>query len=75
MGLLVYFMAIRYILRQFGIFYGHLVYYTAIWYMLCSDIFTFWYITSKKSGNPAATSQPNKNILVGENYKRLFAIV
>jgi hypothetical protein len=28
-------MAIRSILRPFGLFYGHLVYLVAIWYILC----------------------------------------
>jgi hypothetical protein len=32
--MLLHFMAIRYILRPFGIFYGHLVYFIAIWYIL-----------------------------------------
>jgi hypothetical protein len=33
-AILVYFMAIWYILWPFGIFYGHLVYFMAIWYIL-----------------------------------------
>jgi hypothetical protein len=32
--MLVYFMAIWYILWLYGIFYGHLVYFMAIWYIL-----------------------------------------
>jgi hypothetical protein len=32
--MLVYFMAIWYILRPFDIFYGHLIYFTAIWNIL-----------------------------------------
>jgi hypothetical protein len=31
--ILVYFMSIRYILRPFAIFYGHLVYFLVIWYI------------------------------------------
>jgi hypothetical protein len=36
-------------------FYGHLVYFTAIWYSLWPfDIFSpFWYFVPRKSGNPA----------------------
>jgi hypothetical protein len=47
-----------YILWSIGIFYGNLVYFTAIWYMLGS--FTkyffspFLYFVPRKSGNPGA---------------------
>jgi hypothetical protein len=35
-------------------FYGHLFYFTAIWYILWSFgyIFQFWYVVTEKSGNP-----------------------
>jgi hypothetical protein len=33
-GHLVYFTAIRYILRPLGIFYGHLVYFSLFWYVV-----------------------------------------
>jgi hypothetical protein len=32
--MLIYFMSIRYILRPFAKFYGHLVYFLVIWYIL-----------------------------------------
>jgi hypothetical protein len=32
-GHLVYFTAIRNILRTYGIFYGHIIYFVAIWYI------------------------------------------
>jgi hypothetical protein len=45
-----------------GIFYGHLVYFTAIWYILwpCGNVVVIWYIffrfsaflCQEKSGNP-----------------------
>jgi hypothetical protein len=46
---------------MFGIFYGHLDYFTAIWYTLWSfgNVVTIWYIfhhfeilRQEKSGNP-----------------------
>jgi hypothetical protein len=52
-------------MKQVGTFYGHLVYFTAIWYSLwlfgiffgLFDIFfAFWYVVSRKSGNPAQQS-------------------
>jgi hypothetical protein len=49
--MLVYFMAIRNILRPFGIFYGHLVYVVAIWCSLrpFGIFFPFWYVWAKKN--------------------------
>jgi hypothetical protein len=42
----------RYILWTFGLFYGHLVYFVAIWYNVW--LFgKFWYVVPIKSGNPA----------------------
>jgi hypothetical protein len=43
-----------------GIFYGHLVHFTAIWYILWTFgilwsfgiFFPFWYVYQEKSGNP-----------------------
>jgi hypothetical protein len=46
--ILVYFMAIWYILWPFEIFYGHLVYFVVIWYI--SSRFGILY--QEKSGNP-----------------------
>jgi hypothetical protein len=45
---LKYFMAIWYILRPFGIFWGHLVYFEAIWYIFPR----FGMLYPEKSGNP-----------------------
>jgi hypothetical protein len=42
--MLVYFMAIWYILRTFGIFCGHLVYFMVIWYF-----FPVWYVAPRKN--------------------------
>jgi hypothetical protein len=56
-------MAIWNILLPFGIFYGHLVYFTAIWYILWpfGTLLAVWYIfprfgilNKEKSGNPEA---------------------
>jgi hypothetical protein len=41
--MLEYFIFIRYILQQFGIFYGHLVYFLVI-----CNVFQFWHVSSKK---------------------------
>jgi hypothetical protein len=60
--MLVYFIAIWYILWPFGIFCGHLVYFVAIWYILwpfgifCGHLVQFmviWYIFTRfgTSGN------------------------
>jgi hypothetical protein len=38
------------ILRQFGIFHGHLVHFVVIWYILTR----FGIVCQEKSGNPAA---------------------
>jgi hypothetical protein len=42
-------------LWTFGMFYGHLVYFMDIWYICWSFgiIFPFWYVVTRKSGNPA----------------------
>jgi hypothetical protein len=50
-------MAIWYILWPFGILYGYLVYFMAIWYMyfmaiLCYFLRTFGMLQKEKSGNP-----------------------
>jgi hypothetical protein len=74
-------MAIRSILLPFGIFCGHLVYFTSIWYILwpfdlfyCHlvDFVAFWYIFTRfgilypeNSGNPGPFQ-------VDENKKTLF---
>jgi hypothetical protein len=44
--MLVYFMAIWYIFRTFGIFYGTLVYFEVIWYIftVLVQFLPFWYI-------------------------------
>jgi hypothetical protein len=43
------------------VFFGHFVYFTAKWYILCPfgafcghlvDFFPFWYVVPRKSGNP-----------------------
>jgi hypothetical protein len=55
-------MVIWNILRSFGIFYGHLEYFTVIWYILWTFgnvvviwyIFpSFWYIVSRKIWQPS----------------------
>jgi hypothetical protein len=54
--MLVYFMAIWYILWPFGIYcYGHLVYFVAIWYTswLFGIFSCFGMLHQEKSGNPA----------------------
>jgi hypothetical protein len=60
-GHLVYFMAIWYILRQFGLFCGHSVYFMVIWYILklfgicCGHLvhlFPFWYVFPRKIWQP-----------------------
>jgi hypothetical protein len=54
----VYFMAIWSILRPFGIFCSHLVYFTVIWY-----IFPFLVCcTKKKSGNPGQEVSNERDI-------------
>jgi hypothetical protein len=59
--LLVYFMVIWNILRSFVIFYGHLEYFTAIWYSLWpfGNVVVIWHnfprfgkLCREKSGNP-----------------------
>jgi hypothetical protein len=45
-------MAIWYIIRPLGIFYGHLVYYKAIWYI----VFTIWYIVPRWIWQPCSAS-------------------
>jgi hypothetical protein len=50
-------------MEDVGVFYGHLVYFTAITYMyfmairciikLLGILFPFWYVVPRKSGNPA----------------------
>jgi hypothetical protein len=48
------FLAFCYILRPFSIFYGHLVCFTAIWYIIFKLIFwPFGTLHREKSGNPA----------------------
>jgi hypothetical protein len=50
--MLVYFMSIRSIFRPFGIFYGHLAYFTPFWY-----IFTrVGMLYQEKSGNPGTNT-------------------
>jgi hypothetical protein len=67
---LVYFKALWYILRHFGIFSGHLVYFQAIWYILwhfgifCGHLLYFpgfGILYHDKSGNPVE----NGNSVVG----------
>jgi hypothetical protein len=49
---LVYFMAVWYILRPFGTFCGHLIY---IFYGYLAYVFQFWYVAPrKKSGIPVS---------------------
>jgi hypothetical protein len=40
-----------YVLRSFGIFFGHLVYFVAVWYILRSfgNFFPFWYVWTKNN--------------------------
>jgi hypothetical protein len=52
-GPLVYFTAIRYILRPFGIFYGHLVCFTR-----------FGMLHQDKSGNPARFPESKTSNLI-----------
>jgi hypothetical protein len=49
-------------MKQVGIFYGYLDYFTAVLYILWlfgiffglfGIFFLFWYVVSRKSGNPA----------------------
>jgi hypothetical protein len=51
-----YFVAICFILWQFGIVYGHLLYILS----------TFWYTVSKKSGNPWSGNAGFRFIGVGQ---------
>jgi hypothetical protein len=44
---LVYYMSFGSILRLFGIFCGHMVYFVVIW-----NFYPFWYVATKKTGNP-----------------------
>jgi hypothetical protein len=41
-------------MENVGIVYKHLEYFTAIWYILWQFglFFPFWYVRTKKSGNP-----------------------
>jgi hypothetical protein len=48
------------ILRPFGVFYGHLVYFVVIWYVY---IFPFWYVTPTKIWQPCLGVRPNCNII------------
>jgi hypothetical protein len=44
-------------MEDFGKFYGHLVYFTAIWYSswLFGTFFQFWYVVTKKIWQPWVT--------------------
>jgi hypothetical protein len=43
-------LAMEVIVRPFGLFYGHLVYFVAIWYVfwLFGIFFPFWYVAPRK---------------------------
>jgi hypothetical protein len=66
--MLLYFMDFWSILRTVGTFYGHLVYFTAIWYNLWPwSIFSrFGMLYQEKSGNPAA--KPGGQCYVISNF-------
>jgi hypothetical protein len=44
-----------------GIFYGHLVYFTAIWYILwpCGNVMVIWYIFFRFSAFPLSCAKKN----------------
>jgi hypothetical protein len=57
-------MAIRYILWQFGIFYGHFVYFMTIWYIFGIYFFPVWYIAARKIWQPCLEAQSMGIIIV-----------
>jgi hypothetical protein len=67
--MLIYFTAIWYISRAFGIFYGHLVNFMAIWYIF----HRFGKLYQEKSGNPAPTSPKNKLKIAVAQFLQLGA--
>jgi hypothetical protein len=52
--MLVYSMSIRYFLRPFGIFYGHLTCFMDIWYIswLFGIVLPFWHTVARKIWQP-----------------------
>jgi hypothetical protein len=63
------FWSVHIAMEDVGIFYGHLVYFTAIWYMLLPFVYfvVFWYIFPRfgmfyqeKSGNPEPSTRKNE---------------
>jgi hypothetical protein len=56
-----------------GIFYGHLVHFTAIWYILWSfSIFsTFWYVVPRKIWQPCFASRTDVMILKVVSPKKI----
>jgi hypothetical protein len=75
-GNLVYFTAIRYILRPFGIYYGHLVYLRPFGnVVVIRNIFPrFGTFVSRKSGDPARgpaeREQLQNNFVVDKSSRR-----
>jgi hypothetical protein len=57
--LLVYFMSIWSILRQFGMFCGHLVYFIVIWYVFPR----FGMLYQEKCGNPGQPCHASRSPL------------
>jgi hypothetical protein len=84
--ILVFFMAIWFIVWPFGLLNGHLVYSMAIWSFYSHLVYfiVIWYIfpcTKKKSGNPAPVAlarlfikqcdQMGRNsVILGKNYRK-----
>jgi hypothetical protein len=65
-------MVIWNILQSFGVFYGHVVYFMAIWYILWpfGNAVVIWYIfprfgmlCQEKSGNPSGKKCTSSNFL------------